>query len=83
MKTITLILRSVNVKKGVSVIKITRRQVNLKIYKNMKRCSNQTVVREIQVRKEITQHYMQMRPGKFRKLENAGMSVQRREHTLP
>lgn len=43
----------------------------------MKRCSNQTVVREIQVREEITQHYMQMRPGKLGKLENAGVSVQR------
>lgn len=40
-KTIILIL------KRVKAIKITHRQVNPKVYKNMKRCSNRTVIGEI------------------------------------
>lgn len=68
-KTITLIF------KKVKIIKIPHRQVSLEVYKNRKRCSNQTVIRETQVRAEITHHCIQIRSGKLRKLGNAGMDA--------
>lgn len=55
--------------KRVKVIKVIHKQV--KVYKNMKRCSNLIVITHIQITAKMTDHYMEMRSGKLGKLGNA------------